>query len=70
MSKSSLQNEALCRRDVLGTHAAASSVLPQEVLRTSWGSRRTAPIAAAIGAPCVLASHAPSPPRRRSVILQ
>jgi len=32
----------------------SSSVLPQEVLRTSWGPRRTAPIPAGIGASCVL----------------
>src|SRR5262249_31570885 len=52
--QNSAQDEALCRRDALcGTFAASSVAL----------------IAAAIKAPCVLATAPPIAPRRRSVIL-
>ena len=53
--ETSLQNEVLCPRDALCTHAAASAL---------------APICPHMGSPCVLASHAPIAPRRRIVILQ
>ena len=51
----SLQNEALCRRDALSG-----------ALRRPRSPR----YARHIEAPCVLASHSPSAPRRRTVVLQ
>ena len=65
MSMNSLQNEALCRRDVLCTHAAASSVAPIAHVNGLGTDLSLSPTLFPF-----LASHAPIPSRRRSFTLQ